>query len=163
MAQELITRTKTVTHCVRAVAQKTRARFVGVISPMRKSQLVQILLLTFGILIGVLVTSVYYELEGIEKNMKSANGDIGTLEYYAKNGIGNEFCFEAYLSMAGLHEIDAIINAKPILDWFRPNLRSEAKQAKMRMQETLSQFPKKFECEESFFIDASLRELGYDL
>ena len=130
---------------------------------MCKLWIARLLILATGIGIGVFCAAVHYELEGIEKQLGSTEGNIGSLEYYAKDGIGNEFCFEAYASLGGLHEVKAIINAKPILDWLRPNLRSDAKQASFRMQKILTQFPKKFECDKLFFLDSSLRELGYDL
>jgi len=109
-------------------------------------------------------SAVHYELEVVEENLKSADENAGVLEYYAEDGIGNEFCFKVYSSMGGLFEIDAIINAKPILDWLRPNLRNEARQAKIRMQKIISEYPERFECELPFILDKSdLRNLGYDL
>jgi hypothetical protein len=137
---------------------------VGVISTMNKSWLIGLLLLLLGLSIGVLFTAAHYELETVEGNLKSADGNTGVLEYYAQDGIGNEFCYEVYSSMGGLFEIDAIINAKPILDWLRPNLRKEARQAKMRMQNVISEYTEKFECGLPFILEKSdLRSLGYDL
>jgi len=130
---------------------------------MFKSWLIRLILVLSGVSIGVLFTAIHYELNLIEKDLKSADRNTNVLEYYAKDGIGNEFCFEAFSSLSGLHEINAIINAKPILDWFRPNLRDAARRAKTRMQKVVSQFPEKFECEHSFVLNLSiLKELGYD-
>jgi len=131
---------------------------------MNKSWLIGMLLLLLGLSIGVLVTAAHYELDAIEENLMSADGNTGALEYYAKDGIGNEFCYKVYSSMEGLFEIDAIINARPVLNWLRPNLREEAKQAKMRMQILISEHPEQFECGLPFYLEKSdLRSLGYDL